>query len=88
LNSSSELGKDEHGDGIGPVTQGGIATLEGAASGARTVFLYGHVDYCDVFGHPHSTAYCFEYERGLGDHLPKCGRFNGEITPRGTCSGL
>lgn len=87
LNSSSELGKDEHGDAIGPLTRGGIATLQDAASDGDTVFLYGHVDYCDVFGHPHSTAYCFEYERGLGDNLPKCDRFNGEIAPRGACSG-
>lgn len=87
LNSSSELGKDEHGDAIGPLTQAGIATLEDAPSDADTVFLYGHVDYCDVFGHPHSTAYCFEYERGLGDALPKCDRFNGEIAPRGACTG-
>jgi len=33
------------------------------------------------------TAYCFEYERGLGHNLPKCDRFNGEIAPRGVCSG-
>lgn len=87
LNSSSELGKDEHGDAIGPLTQNGITTLEETAREADTVFLYGHVDYCDVFGHPHSTAYCFEYARGLGDSLPKCRRFNGEIAARGTCSG-
>lgn len=83
--SSSELGKDEVGTSISPLTDRAVAALKAAGANTSTVFLYGHVDYCDIFGEPHSTAYCFKYERGVGDKLPKCPRFNGGIAPRGAC---
>jgi hypothetical protein len=35
--------------------------LKDAQEGKITLFFYGHVDYEDVFKHPHSTLFCFEY---------------------------
>ena len=81
------MGKDEIDGSISPLSPRGIADLKDAAPGAAvTVFIFGHIDYCDIFGRPHSTAYCVEYKRGMADHLPRCDRYNGEIPPRATCT--
>lgn len=83
--STSDVGRDHHKDVAGPIPDSDIATFKDAAAQKFTLFIYGHVDYCDVFDQPHSTAFCFRYIPNAGLHLPICDRFNGEIPPRGRC---
>lgn len=86
--SKSDIGRDKHKDSAEELDDQAIATFKQAVAGDTTLFLYGHADYCDIFGHPHSTAYCFRYVPNAGLHLPICDRFNGEIEPRGKCENL
>ncbi|MGP8232361.1 MAG: hypothetical protein ACLQL2_06805 [Methylovirgula sp.] len=84
--SKSDIGRDKHKDSAEEITdQKDIAMFKAAGDGQITMFLYGHVDYCDIFGEPHSVAFCFIYKRNAGLHLPICDRYNGEIPAKGTC---
>jgi hypothetical protein len=74
--SASELGRDKHRDGSGSIDHD-IQRFQSADKGVSTLFVYGHVDYCDVFGKPRKTAFCFIYKSGAGEHLPLCYRHNG-----------
>jgi hypothetical protein len=88
LVSKSDLGRDKHKDGGGEIDAKDILLFKNAVDGNATIFIYGHVDYCDIFNKPHSTAYCFLYVPHGGLHLPLCDRFNGEIDARGTCDSV
>jgi hypothetical protein len=83
--SNSEIGKDKHKDSAEEFDQSAIATFKDAVDGRITLFIYGHVDYCDIFREPHSAAYCFVYVQNGGLHLPLCDRYNGEIVPKSKC---
>jgi hypothetical protein len=83
--SKSDIGRDQHKDSAEEFDVAAIATFKDAVAGNTTLFLYGHVDYCDIFREPHTTAYCFMYIPNAGLHLPLCDRYNGEIAPKGTC---
>jgi hypothetical protein len=71
----------------GPIPGNDIETFKAAIKKQTTLFLYGHIDYCDIFGEPHSTAFCFKYVPNGGLSLPKCDRHNGEIAARKNCGG-
>jgi hypothetical protein len=83
--SKSDIGRDKHKDSAGEIEAKDIPTFKDAVDGRTTLFLYGHVDYCDIFKVPRSTAYCFVYVPNGGLHLPLCESFNGEIPPRHEC---
>lgn len=84
--SKSDIGRDKHKDSAEEMDADAIATFKDAATGNSTLFLYGHIDYCDIFGEPHTTAYCFIYVPNGGLNLPLCDRYNGEIAPKGKCN--
>jgi hypothetical protein len=83
--SKSDIGKDKYKDAIVELPGEELAAFKDAAAERTTVFVYGHIDYCDVFGAPHSTAYCFKYVPNAGLNLPICEVYNGEALPRGRC---
>ena len=85
FNSHSDIGRDQHKDGQAVIDDNDIKTFQDAAAGNSTLFVYGHVDYCDIFDEPHSTAFCFIYVLNAGEHPPLCDTFNGEIAPRHIC---
>jgi hypothetical protein len=35
-----------------------------------SAFVYGHIDYVDVFGAPHQTLFCFYYDEVTGEFEP------------------
>jgi hypothetical protein len=49
-----------------------------AVSGHSTLYLYGHVDYEDVFDNPHTTTFCLTWASGTSSY---CDRHN-EIDPQ------
>jgi len=83
--SQSDIGRDKTKDTASGIDDADIGTFKAAGDRRSTLFIYGHVDYCDVFGHPHTTAYCFIYARNGGTHLPICESYNGEIPAMGKC---
>jgi len=85
LVSKSDLGRDKHKDGAGEILAKDIPYFKAVVDGTASIFIYGHFNYCDIFGEPHTTAYCFVYVPNGGLHLPLCDRFNGEISPKGHC---
>jgi hypothetical protein len=84
FNSLSDIGKDKHKDSAGPIPEADIARFRDAAANGKTMFIYGHIDYCDVFHEPHSTAFCFRF-KNAGTNLPICDRYSGEIIPKHEC---
>jgi hypothetical protein len=78
LVSTSELARDKHRDGMASIDDD-IDRFRAATTGTTTIYLYGHIDYCDVFGKPRATAFCFLYVPNVGEKLPICDRYNGEI---------
>jgi hypothetical protein len=82
--STSELARDQHRDGAGSIDHD-IDRFRLATSGASTIYLHGHIDYCDVFGEPRATAFCFLYVPNVGEKLPLCDRRNGEIQAHHQC---
>jgi hypothetical protein len=85
LVSTSELARDKHRDGMTPIDND-IDRFHAATTGTSTIYLYGHFEYCDVFGKPRATAFCFLYVPHLGEKLPICDRYNGEIKAHHECS--
>jgi hypothetical protein len=85
LVSTSELARDKHRDGGGAIELD-IDRFRTATKGTSTIYLYGHLDYCDVFGKPRETAFCFLYVPNVGEKLPICDRYNGEIKAHHECS--
>jgi hypothetical protein len=83
--SKSDIGKDKHRDAIVALANDDITAFKDAAADRATLFLYGHVDYCDIFQQPHTTAYCFKYVLNGGLNLPLCETYNGRVTPRRSC---
>jgi hypothetical protein len=83
LVSTSELAQGKNRDGVGGI--GDIEPFRMATTGASTLYLYGHLDYCDVFGKPRATGFCFIYVPNVGEKLPLCDRHNGEIEPHHSC---
>lgn len=83
--SKSDIGRDKHKDTAEEMDIAAVATFKNAAAGNTALFLYGHVDYCDIFGEAHTTAFCFKYVPNAGVNLPLCDRYNGEIAPKSTC---
>jgi hypothetical protein len=83
--SKSDIGRDHHKDVAGPIPDKDIVVFKDAIAKKFTLFIYGHVDYCDVFKQPHSTAFCFKYVQNEGTHLPICDRYDGEIPPKVSC---
>jgi hypothetical protein len=83
--SKSDIGRNKFRDGIVELTADEVAALQEAGDGRKSLFLYGHIDYCDVFEQPHTTAYCFKYVQNSGLNLPVCEIYDGEIAPRGRC---
>lgn len=84
--SVSDVGRDKTKDGSSGIADKYVVTFKEAMTGVSTLYIYGHVDYCDIFDTPHSTGFCFVYVPHAGDHLPICDRYNGEIRPRGHCA--
>jgi hypothetical protein len=82
--STSDIGRDKHTDSVGPIPDDQIAVFRNAGAKRSTLFIYGHIDYCDIFNEPHSTAFCFKYFQNAGS-LPICDRYNGEIAPQHKC---
>ncbi|MGC2414761.1 MAG: hypothetical protein WA459_18955 [Stellaceae bacterium] len=76
--STSELARDKHREGNGPIDHD-IARFRAATNATSTIYLYGHLDYCDVFGKPRETGFCFLYVPKIGEKLPICDQYNGEI---------
>lgn len=85
FDSESDIGRSGTKETAAQIGNADIRTFQLAAQGTMTLFLYGRVNYCDVFGVPHSTAYCFVYVPNAGDHLPLCDRYNGEVPARHAC---
>jgi hypothetical protein len=83
--SKSDIAKDKHRDGIVELSADDVTAFKDAAADHTTLFLYGHIDYCDIYRQPHTTAYCFKYALNAGLNLPLCDSYNGEILPRGSC---
>ena len=83
--SKSDIGKDKYRDVIVEIAGDELTAFKDTAAERTTVFLYGHIDYCDVFGAPHSTAYCSKYVPNAGLNLPICEVYNGEAFPRSRC---
>jgi hypothetical protein len=85
FNSISDIGRGKPKESVGPIADKDISTFKAAIDKKITLFLFGHVDYCDIFNEAHSTAFCFIYVPNVGSNLPLCDRFNGEIKPRSDC---
>lgn len=85
LVSSSDIGRGQHKDGVSNIEDEYVPLFKAAGAGQITMFVYGHIDYCDIFNKPRSTAFCFVYAPGAGEELPICDRFNGEIPHRSKC---
>ena len=83
--SKSDIAKDKHRDGIVELSADDVTAFKDAAADRTTLFLYGHIDYCDIYQQPHTTAYCFKYALNAGLNLPLCESYNGEVIPRGRC---
>ena len=83
--SKSEIGKDKHRDAIVALGADDLTAFKDAAADRTTLFLYGHIDYCDIFPQPYTTAYCFKYVLNGGLNLPLCETHNGEIIRRRSC---
>jgi hypothetical protein len=83
--STSELARDQHRDGAGEIEHD-IDRFRTSTKRMSTLYLYGHLDYCDVFGKPRATAFCFLYAPNVGEKLPICDRYNGEIKAHHKCS--
>lgn len=49
-----------------------------AAALKKSLYLYGHVDYQDIYGQTHTTKFCYAYQPNLvaGSHFLPYSRFN------------
>lgn len=83
--SHGDIGKDHFKLATGPIEDQDIPTFRDADTKKYSVFIYGHIDYCDVFNEPHSTAFCYKYIKNAGTNIPLCDRYNGEIRPKHRC---
>lgn len=86
LVSAADIGRDQGKEFHGEITAGDVPLFRMAASGHSTLYVYGRIDYCDIFRKPRSTAFCFIYKPGVGESLPVCDRYNGEIPARHKCA--
>jgi hypothetical protein len=55
-----------------------LAAIARGVSGQTTLYLYGHIDYLDVFREKHMTTYCLSWASGTSAY---CDRHN-EIDPK------
>jgi hypothetical protein len=81
----SFIGKDNHRDTYRLIGSADIPLFKEAVAQQSVVFLYGHIDYCDIFNSPHSTVYCFRYVPNSGTLHLSCDRHNGEAKPLHKC---
>lgn len=82
--SVSALGRDKHRDAMAPIVQD-VPNFQAVGLGNATVFLHGHIDYCDIFGKPRKTVFCFIYTPDAGERFPLCDRHNGEAKATHSC---
>jgi hypothetical protein len=54
------------------------ATVIRALSGASTLYLYGHIDYLDMFRERHTTTFCLTWASGVSSYCPR----HNEIDPK------
>ena len=83
--SVSDIGKDKHKEAVEEIGPRELSMFRDAIASKTTLYIYGHIDYCDVFDQPHSTAFCIIYMKDAGTALPLCDRYNGEIHPNHSC---
>jgi hypothetical protein len=86
LVSAADVGRDQGKEFHGEIGPGDVSMFRMAAEGHSTLYVYGRIDYCDIFRKPRSTAFCFIYKPGVGERLPICDRYNGEIPARHKCA--
>jgi hypothetical protein len=84
--STGDLGTGKHRDGDGGIGKGDLPSFQAVIQKRGSLYLYGHIDYCDVFGKPRSVGYCYIYVPDVGEQLPLCDRHNGEIPAHHSCS--
>jgi hypothetical protein len=82
----SFIGRDNHRDTYRAIGGEDISVFKVAVAAQSVIFLYGHIDYCDIFNLPHSTIFCFRYVPNSGTLHLSCDRHNGEAKPQHKCN--
>ena len=84
----SYIGRDNHRDTYRAIGDKDISLFKDAVAQQSVIFLYGHIDYCDIFNLPHSTVFCFRYVPNSGTLHLSCDRHNGEAKPQHRCDDV
>lgn len=80
-----DIGRDKSRPVLGPLNAIGMDQIRQAIEKKITLFLYGHIDYCDTFREPHTTEFCTVYIPNGGSAQAMCDRHNGEVPGKHKC---
>ena len=72
-----DVGRDKNRDSGGEIKAEAIPIFKSAVNKEKSLFIYGHVDYCDIFNEPHSTAFCYRYMPNSDNGHLSCRHFKG-----------
>jgi len=56
-----------------PACKEALLMIAQSVAGVSELYLYGHIDYRDIFDEPHKTTFCLEWTSGTSAY---CGRHN------------